>query len=353
MAADGKPVVLRIRLPFQSEGEFISRYGHHLAPNGIFIATRSLKSPGTAVSFELVLQDGGRLLRGEARVDSIIEDPTPGKAGMQLTFVRLDEPSLGLLRRAIPPPAPSPAPRPSAPLPRAAPPPPRPHGWGLDLSDTVVRGAAYDAQGLREGAEQLAVPALAVPSPEAPGGVRVGEAAERLFLESKAVPIEVLRQLGHAAAGLGPAPVDLGALLLAEVREQLTPHLGALSPRVVFAVPAHWTARQRNAVVEAGAGVGLTARLINASTAATLALTSGRQLARKRLLVVTTGALACEAAVVQVTGDDLEVVAVVTSAEAALQGLVERLVPKETVPLDELARRRRLLCERVPGAGPQ
>ena len=86
-----KLLPLRIRLPFATEAEFIERYGANVDRTGLFIATRTTKPEGTAISFELVLQDGARLMRG-------VQRPSLSKArALALAAVRETFEETGLL----------------------------------------------------------------------------------------------------------------------------------------------------------------------------------------------------------------------------------------------------------------
>lgn len=99
MTVEPKLLPLRIRLPYATEEDFVEKYGANVARGGLFIATRSPKPEGTGLAFELVLADGGRLLRGEGLVvKSQAEGP---RAGMTVRFVRLDAYSKALIDRIV------------------------------------------------------------------------------------------------------------------------------------------------------------------------------------------------------------------------------------------------------------
>ncbi|QRN99681.1 TIGR02266 family protein [Archangium violaceum] len=99
MTVEPKLLPLRIRLPYATEEDFIEKYGSNVARGGLFIATRSPKPEGTGLAFELVLADGGRLLRGEGMV---VKAQTEGaRAGMTVRFVRLDAHSKALIDRIL------------------------------------------------------------------------------------------------------------------------------------------------------------------------------------------------------------------------------------------------------------
>ncbi|MFL5356824.1 TIGR02266 family protein [Archangium sp.] len=99
MTVEPKLLPLRIRLPYATEEDFVEKYGSNVARGGLFIATRSPKPEGTGLAFELVLADGGRLLRGEGVVvKSRAEGP---RSGMTVRFVRLDAHSKALIDRIV------------------------------------------------------------------------------------------------------------------------------------------------------------------------------------------------------------------------------------------------------------
>ena len=100
-SSDPKLIPLRIRLPYSSEEEFLEKYGSNVARGGVFIATRALKPEGTALSFEFVLADGARLLRGEGVVQKTQVDEGGGRSGMTVRFSRLDARSKALVDRVI------------------------------------------------------------------------------------------------------------------------------------------------------------------------------------------------------------------------------------------------------------
>ncbi|MDY7228435.1 TIGR02266 family protein [Hyalangium rubrum] len=108
--------------------------------------------------------------------------------------------------------------------------------------------------------------------------------------------------------------------LLRELKSSAAAFLGREATRAVLSVPAHFDARQRAALREAAELAGLqVSRILNAPAAATLAYGHGRGLARKRVLVVDLGGGGLEISVVQVTGDDLEIVT--TGCEPMLGGM--------------------------------
>ncbi|ATB28016.1 Hsp70 family protein [Melittangium boletus] len=427
MTAESKLLPMRIRLPYATEAEFIAKYGPHVARGGLFLATRSPKPEGTGLAFELVLADGGRLLRGEGVVvKSVTEGP---RAGMTVRFVRLDAHSKALIDRIVdarapapapapppkapetarrarpvitaealrkqaervpmpaapkpppptppppepPPPEPPPPPAPPAPEPVVAPSPeplefkgrrrsilevplappvtaaPREVVLGIDLGTSWARAAVHHQGTPRRiplGSGHALPSLLAV---NEAGDILVGEAARS---EAERMPAHALlglhRFLGRRARSplvrsLGAPPPfllqegpqgdaslelhgqphllpTLAARLLRELKSSAVTFLGHDVTRTVLCVPAHFDDRQRAAMREAGTLAGLEVlRILNAPSAAALAFGHERGLARKRLLVVELGGGGLDVSVVQLTGDDLEVIT--TGGDPTLGGL--------------------------------
>ncbi|MCP3164469.1 TIGR02266 family protein [Myxococcus sp. QH3KD-4-1] len=117
---------------------------------------------------------------------------------------------------------------------------------------------------------------------------------------------------GDACVELGGrlvAPTLFTALLLRELKHAATTFVGRKATRAVICAPTHFTDRQRAALRDAATLAGLDAqRILTAPAAAALAHGHGRGLARKRVLVVDLGGGGLGVCVVQVTGDDLEVI---------------------------------------------
>lgn len=128
---------------------------------------------------------------------------------------------------------------------------------------------------------------------------------------------------GDAAVELGGrliAPTLFTAMVLRELKHAAATFVGHKATRAVISAPTHFTDRQRAALREAATLAGLDAqRILTAPAAAALAYGHGRGLARKRVLVVDLGGGGLEVCVVQVTGDDLEVVT--TGGDATVGGM--------------------------------
>ena len=384
---DQKLLPLRIRLPYATEEEFVQRYGANIERGGVFIATRSVKPEGTGVSFELVLQDGTRLMRGEGVVAGTVTSDEPGKSGMTLRFTRLESRTKALVDRVLL----AREGRPAADLPLAepsAPEPPRPavalRGAPPNLGDDVVLGIDLGTTTCRAAlvvdgtprlvplgdAQTFALPSMTGLAPD--GQIVVGHAAEKLVAEHpQRVAVGLKRLLGRRAASRrvrdyarrtpykvvsdpdGDAGVEiegqtftahsLTAALLGQLKACAQEVLGRELHRAVVGVPAWYNDHQRQAVLDAAREAGLDVlRLLNEPTAVALAFGHGRGLARKRLLVYDLGGGTFDASVVELTGDELEVISTGGDAflggldfdETLTQGLVGTLAPDARATLE-------------------
>jgi len=463
-------VPLRVRLPYATEAEFLDKYGSNVARGGIFIATRALKPEGTQLSFEFVLADGRRLLRGDGVVVKTQVDEGGSRSGMTVRFARLDAASKALVDRVIAhrsgavepedvrpveppaakaPPSPSPkphfspgaaaaaavsaapkatpeppaaAPKAAQPEPAPAPEPPAPAEAsapaappkkaqpepapapevpkprrrpslidipvaqpspsaelpkaviGIDLGTTNARVAVF-----RGGRAELiplapdgrnAIPSCVAIGPD--GGFLVGDAARtRMITDPRCGVFAAKRFLGQRArsprlraeaaklpyALVADAAGDAGALLgdrvytlpqvsaalLSVMKDAAEKFLGHAVGRAVLCVPAYFTDHPRTAMREAGRLAGLEVlRIFNEPSSVALAFGYGKALPRKRILVYDLGGGTFDASVVEVTGDDLEVVA--TGGDNFLGGmdfdarisdaLAKRFERAESRPLD-------------------
>jgi molecular chaperone DnaK len=98
------PTFLRVRLKFADVDTFIEKYSTNISLGGIFIQSRSPKPPGTVLKFELALESGESLIRGEGQVTWVKEFDanSPGQPfGMGVRFASLDPKSRALVDRAV------------------------------------------------------------------------------------------------------------------------------------------------------------------------------------------------------------------------------------------------------------
>ncbi len=417
-------IPLRIRLPYGTEEEFIEKYGPNVGRGGIFIATKALKPEGTGLSFELILSDGTRLMRGEGVVLKAQPEAGGARAGMTVRFSRLDARSKALVDRVLahragvtqplapeaasvlegtprpprraeegpleaalrragetstPLPAPGRAgddvsrragpltPRPvvaeEVPLPKrrpsvldlpVAPPNPSepPPILGIDLGTTNCRVAVFlggRAQliPLDSSGSGTALPSV-IALDEKERFLFGARAKAQLLSDPKNTLFGAKRLIGRRARSRRirelqkrfPYPIvpdpegdagvelrgkvymlpELFAMLLTQVRNAAQELLGRPVTGAVLCVPAYFNDHQRSAMLQAGRLAGLeVVRILNEPSAVALAFGYGRGLARKRVLVYDLGGGTFDASVVQITGDDLEVVS--TGGDNFLGGL--------------------------------
>ncbi len=370
-----RKIPLRIRLPFATEDEFIDRYGAHVTRGGIFIATRHGKPEGTPLSFELVLQDGVRLMRGEGVVHKLVlDEQLPGKSGMLVRFTRIDTRTKGLIDLILerreglknPEPPTSNSSQPPPPVTSRATPipalPPKKKGpvaladdvvLGIDLGTTTCRAAV-----VLDGTPRLvpiasergafALPAM-VAFDVAKNRMLIGSAAKKHRVDHpEQAVLGFKRLMGRRAASKkvrelakvspysfaadpeGDVGIELAgrvfpitefaSYLLKELKNAAQDFLSRELTRAVLCVPAWYTDHQRAAVLTAGQLAGLeVVSILNEPSAVALAFGFGRGLARKRVLVYDLGGGTFDASVVEITGDDLE--AVSTGGDNFLGGM--------------------------------
>lgn len=294
---------------------------------------------------------------------------------------RQPEPELHLIRpEDIPPPPPAPKRRRSVPQlesPHLSTPGDRSTEpvLGIDLGTTNSRVAVF-----QDGAARLlpvdaagrahALPSLVALDPST-GKLVVGEAArDAMVRDPHAAVFAAKRLLGQRArspavtgrAGRLPFAVvpdrsgdaavrfgdnvysmaELSSVLLTELKDAASRHLGRPVSRAVLCVPAYFTNHQRTAMLEAGRLAGLEVlRIFNEPTSVALAFGYGKALPRKRLLVYDLGGGTFGASVVEVTGDELEVVA--TGGDNFLGGMdFDERVSQELASRFEEKERRKL-----------
>jgi uncharacterized protein (TIGR02266 family) len=215
------PTFLRVRLRFADVDTFIEKYSTNVSLGGVFIQSRSPKPPGTTLRFELALESGEVLIKGEGQVTWVREfdADSPGQPfGMGVRFTNLDAKSRALVERAVAhrqaragsdatpsgftpgatrlprgatKPAAAPSPPPPAPITPHAPKPPEPASSadadaalealmreaGLD-SDKIARATARAAARVAQEPSAGALGALLRPRRAPSGAVAAPAAAE-------------------------------------------------------------------------------------------------------------------------------------------------------------------------------
>jgi len=94
------PIGLSVKLPFGTPEEFLQKYGLNVTRGGIYLRSKAVKTPGTAVTLDLKLSNGDRLIHASAVVVFVTGNKGEGLSGMGLKFVTLDEASQRFLDSA-------------------------------------------------------------------------------------------------------------------------------------------------------------------------------------------------------------------------------------------------------------
>jgi uncharacterized protein (TIGR02266 family) len=289
-----KRIPLRIRLPYENEAEFVLRYGHHVSLRTIFIATRAPKPVGSLLTFELVLKDGQRLMRGEGEVTEISTDTTPGVGGMLIHISRVDAATQELIERLL-----------------AAP-----------VDDQIVEHANVEEQQqdntndssvednttkqLGPSAETLAPKALecvmACWSPTG-WGVLEFEAESTLFESTQLVLL----------------PEHVASLV------ELLKRIGLQTKRLTLACPAQLPPMRRSDFAEAAKGHFESIDFVHYSSALALLASRNKGFARKRMLSIVCQGLEVEALLSNISGDDIENTGCVGFIAASADECVEQL----------------------------
>jgi uncharacterized protein (TIGR02266 family) len=151
---------LAIRLAYGTLDEFVERYALNVSRGGIFVRTRDPQPPGTAVSLDLQLATGEKVVRGRGLVAWTTPPSAPGEPhrdpGMGIRFTDLDGESRALVDLVV-------ATQPAAGKGGEPPRPPGEHPGVLGLEHPDAGRAAAPA------AIGALVPKRTSASPRAPG----------------------------------------------------------------------------------------------------------------------------------------------------------------------------------------
>ncbi|ATB48097.1 TIGR02266 family protein [Corallococcus macrosporus] len=86
-------VGLVVKLPFATPEEFLAKYGPNVTRGGIYLRARAVKPPGTAVTLDLKLAGGERIIHAAAVVHYVTGQGGGGVLGMGLRFLNVDGPT--------------------------------------------------------------------------------------------------------------------------------------------------------------------------------------------------------------------------------------------------------------------
>ncbi|WP_415835324.1 TIGR02266 family protein, partial [Corallococcus soli] len=79
-----------VKLPFATPEEFLAKYGGNITRGGIYLRAKAVRPPGTAVTLDLRLAGGDRLLYTAAVVHFVTGQQGQGISGMGLRFLEAD-----------------------------------------------------------------------------------------------------------------------------------------------------------------------------------------------------------------------------------------------------------------------
>ncbi len=111
-----RPVAVRVIRPYLSEDEYLATEGDSITKTTIELVGAHSRPAGVVLRFEVTLQSGKTLIRGEGRVTQFNERGRGDQPSLSLRFTKLDAKSKALIDRAVAmrqpggaPPAPSPS----------------------------------------------------------------------------------------------------------------------------------------------------------------------------------------------------------------------------------------------------
>lgn len=94
------PVAIRIVRPYESEDEFLDAELETVGKTSVILIGAHPRPTGVILRFEVTLNNGSTILRGEGRVLAHKENAFRGQPGLSLRFTRLDPRSKALVDRA-------------------------------------------------------------------------------------------------------------------------------------------------------------------------------------------------------------------------------------------------------------
>ena len=95
------PIGLAVKLPFATPEEFLAKYGANVTRGGIYLRSKTVKPPGTAVTLDLKLSTGARIIYASAVVHFVTGQQGQGIPGMGLRFLTLDPETKRFLDSAL------------------------------------------------------------------------------------------------------------------------------------------------------------------------------------------------------------------------------------------------------------
>jgi len=94
------PVAIRIARPYSTEDQYLEREVETITRTSVVLVGAQSRPQGVILRFEIALQNGTSLLRGEGRVVGYRENAFEDLPGLTLRFTRLDSRSKALVDKA-------------------------------------------------------------------------------------------------------------------------------------------------------------------------------------------------------------------------------------------------------------
>ncbi|WP_233261283.1 TIGR02266 family protein [Vitiosangium sp. GDMCC 1.1324] len=99
--AAGEAIGLVVRFPFATPEEFLAKYGANITRGGIYLRSKTVKPPGSAVTLDLKLADGSRIIHALAVVHFVTGQAGLGISGMGFRFLTVDPATQQFLDSAV------------------------------------------------------------------------------------------------------------------------------------------------------------------------------------------------------------------------------------------------------------
>ncbi|WNG36903.1 TIGR02266 family protein [Archangium violaceum] len=99
--AAGEAIGLVVKLPFSTPEEFLAKYGANVTRGGIYLRSKTVKPPGSAVTLDLKLADGSRLIYASSVVHFVTGQAGQGISGMGFRFLTVDPATRQFLDSAV------------------------------------------------------------------------------------------------------------------------------------------------------------------------------------------------------------------------------------------------------------
>ncbi len=96
-----RPVAVRVIRPYLSEDEYLAKEGDSITKTTIELIGAHSRPTGVILRFEVTLQSGKTLIRGEGRVTQFHERSREEQPSLSLRFTKLDAKSKALVDRAV------------------------------------------------------------------------------------------------------------------------------------------------------------------------------------------------------------------------------------------------------------